>query len=62
LAEPHQCTNAGVWGEQDGIVTPDYGRAFAQMIPGARFETIAGAAIIRRSNVPMNSPRTSRDF
>jgi pimeloyl-ACP methyl ester carboxylesterase len=32
-----------VWGESDGIVTPDYGRAFARMIPGARFETIAGA-------------------
>jgi pimeloyl-ACP methyl ester carboxylesterase len=30
-----------VWGDNDGIVTPDYGRAFARMIPGARFETIA---------------------
>jgi pimeloyl-ACP methyl ester carboxylesterase len=33
-----------VWGDSDGIVTPDYGRAFARLIPGARFETIAGAA------------------
>lgn len=32
-----------VWGESDGIVTPAYGRAFAGLIPGARFETIAGA-------------------
>jgi pimeloyl-ACP methyl ester carboxylesterase len=32
-----------VWGESDGIVTPDYGRAFARLIPGARFTTIAGA-------------------
>jgi pimeloyl-ACP methyl ester carboxylesterase len=30
-----------VWGENDGIVSPDYGRAFAKMIPGARFKTIA---------------------
>jgi pimeloyl-ACP methyl ester carboxylesterase len=31
-----------VWGDSDGIVSPDYGRAFARMIPGARFEMIAG--------------------
>lgn len=30
-------------GEQDGIVTPDYGRAFAGLIPGSAFETIADA-------------------
>ena len=32
-----------VWGEQDGIVSPDYGRAYAARIPGARFKTIANA-------------------
>jgi pimeloyl-ACP methyl ester carboxylesterase len=32
-----------VWGENDGIVTPDYGRAYAAMIPGARFELIRAA-------------------
>ena len=32
-----------LWGEQDKVVTPDYGRAYAAAIPGARFETIAGA-------------------
>lgn len=32
-----------MWGASDGIVTPDYGRAFARLIPGARFETIEGA-------------------
>jgi pimeloyl-ACP methyl ester carboxylesterase len=31
-----------VWGDSDGIVSPDYGRAFARLIPGSRFETIAG--------------------
>jgi pimeloyl-ACP methyl ester carboxylesterase len=30
-----------VWGESDGIVSPEYGRAYAGLIPGARFETIA---------------------
>jgi len=30
-----------VWGDSDGIVSPDYGRAFARLIPGAQFETIA---------------------
>ena len=33
-----------LWGAQDGIVTPDYGRAYAERIAGARFETIANAA------------------
>jgi len=32
-----------LWGESDRIVTPDYGRAYAGLIPGARFEAIAQA-------------------
>lgn len=32
-----------LWGESDRIVTPDYGRAYAGLIPGARFETIGQA-------------------
>lgn len=28
------------WGAQDGIVSPDYGRAYADAIPGARFELL----------------------
>ena len=32
-----------VWGENDGIVTPDYGRAFSRMIPGAEFSVVARA-------------------
>lgn len=32
-----------VWGENDGIVTPAYGKAYAAMIPGARFATIPKA-------------------
>jgi pimeloyl-ACP methyl ester carboxylesterase len=32
-----------VWGESDGIVAPSYGRAYAGLIPGARFVSIADA-------------------
>jgi pimeloyl-ACP methyl ester carboxylesterase len=32
-----------LWGAKDGIVTPDYGRAYARLIPGADFEAIGEA-------------------
>jgi pimeloyl-ACP methyl ester carboxylesterase len=32
-----------LWGESDGIVTPGYGRRYAALIPGARFESVAEA-------------------
>lgn len=32
-----------LWGGSDRIVTPEYGRAYAARIPGARFEQIAAA-------------------
>jgi pimeloyl-ACP methyl ester carboxylesterase len=32
-----------LWGESDGFVKPSYGRAYAELIPGARFETIPAA-------------------
>jgi pimeloyl-ACP methyl ester carboxylesterase len=32
-----------VWGKSDDIVTPDYGRAYSSLIPGARFTLIDGA-------------------
>jgi pimeloyl-ACP methyl ester carboxylesterase len=32
-----------LWGANDGIVSPDYGRAYAKLIPGARFELIEHA-------------------
>lgn len=32
-----------LWGESDRIVTPEYGRGYAALIPGAQFETIAAA-------------------
>jgi pimeloyl-ACP methyl ester carboxylesterase len=32
-----------LWGADDGIVTPAYGRAYAGLIPGARFTLIEQA-------------------
>lgn len=32
-----------LWGENDQIATPDYGRAYSRLIPGSRFELIAAA-------------------
>jgi len=32
-----------IWGTSDRVVTPDYGRAYAGLIPGARFTEIAAA-------------------
>ncbi len=32
-----------LWGASDGIVTPSYGRAYSELIPGARFEAIEAA-------------------
>jgi pimeloyl-ACP methyl ester carboxylesterase len=32
-----------LWGASDGIVKPAYGRAYAALIPGSRFELIEGA-------------------
>ena len=32
-----------LWGASDGVVSPDYGRAYCDRIPGARFELIPEA-------------------
>jgi pimeloyl-ACP methyl ester carboxylesterase len=32
-----------LWGESDGVITPDYGRAYAEAIPGAAFSVIDAA-------------------
>lgn len=32
-----------LWGASDGLVTPDYGRRYAALIPGARFAIVDGA-------------------
>ena len=33
-----------LWGDSDGIVTPDYGRAYAGLIRGAEFALIESAS------------------
>ena len=32
-----------LWGASDGVVAPDYGRRYSELIPDARFALIAGA-------------------
>jgi pimeloyl-ACP methyl ester carboxylesterase len=32
-----------LWGASDGVVTPAYGRAYAALVPGARFALVEGA-------------------
>ena len=32
-----------VWGASDGVVTPDYGRAFSRLIPNSQFALVEGA-------------------
>ncbi len=35
-----------VWGESDRIANKDYGRGYAESIPGSRFETIPEAGYL----------------
>ena len=37
------CPTLVVWGASDGLVSPEYGRAYAESIPAARFELIPEA-------------------
>jgi pimeloyl-ACP methyl ester carboxylesterase len=32
-----------LWGDKDGVVSPEYGRAYTKLIPGAQFQLIEGA-------------------
>ncbi|WP_275560248.1 alpha/beta hydrolase [Streptomyces sp. 5-6(2022)] len=41
-----------VWGENDTVVPPDYGRAYAAAIPGARFALIPGAGHLPTREAP----------
>jgi pimeloyl-ACP methyl ester carboxylesterase len=41
-----------VWGEHDPVVSPDYGRAYAQSLPNARFELIADAGHLPQIDQP----------
>jgi pimeloyl-ACP methyl ester carboxylesterase len=50
------------WGESDGIVTPDYGRAYAAAIPEARFELVAEAGHRPQAEQPERLSALIRDF
>jgi pimeloyl-ACP methyl ester carboxylesterase len=41
-----------LWGESDGIAVPEYGRAFAAAIPGARFTLLEGAGHLPQLETP----------
>jgi pimeloyl-ACP methyl ester carboxylesterase len=41
-----------VWGQSDKVATPTYGRAFAQAIPGARFELLASTGHVPQIESP----------
>lgn len=41
-----------IWGEADGIVTPAYGRAIAQAIPGAHFTLLPEAGHLPQLEAP----------
>jgi pimeloyl-ACP methyl ester carboxylesterase len=41
-----------LWGESDRIVDPEYGRAFAAAIPGARFELLTGTGHVPQVETP----------
>src|SRR6266480_2984809 len=41
-----------VWGESDGVADPDYGRAYAQSLPHARFELIPEAGHLPQIEQP----------
>ena len=41
-----------VWGESDRVIDPDYGRAYAQSLPNARFELILEAGHLPQLEQP----------
>jgi pimeloyl-ACP methyl ester carboxylesterase len=41
-----------IWGESDGVVSPDYGRAYARSFPHARFELIPEAGHMAQLEQP----------
>jgi pimeloyl-ACP methyl ester carboxylesterase len=51
-----------VWGVSDRLVTPDYGRAYADAIPGARFAQIDGAGHYPYLEQPAEFTRTLEAF
>ncbi|MGW7516959.1 alpha/beta fold hydrolase [Streptomyces sp. NPDC054796] len=51
-----------LWGEQDVVVTPDFGRAYAAAIPAARFELVKDADHVPMREQPQAVAGRIRDF
>ena len=51
-----------IWGEHDGIVTPAYGKAYADAIPGAMLQVIAGAGHFPHLEQPEAFMTALREF
>jgi pimeloyl-ACP methyl ester carboxylesterase len=51
-----------VWGDADQIVDPDYGRAFAAAIPGARFALLPATGHLPQLESPQQLLRAVWDF
>ncbi|MDB5571544.1 MAG: hypothetical protein JWN93_2727 [Hyphomicrobiales bacterium] len=51
-----------IWGENDGVCTTSYGRAYAGLIPGASFETIGAAGHYPHIEQPEAFGRSLRAF
>ncbi len=51
-----------VWGDSDRIVDPDYGRAFAAAIPGARFRLLEATGHVPQIETPAPLLGAIRDF
>jgi pimeloyl-ACP methyl ester carboxylesterase len=51
-----------IWGENDGIVTPDYGAAYRQLIPGAQLKLVPEAGHLPQLEQPQTFMGYLRDF
>ena len=56
------CPALVIWGEDDRIVDPEYGRAYAAAIPGARFELLPGTGHLPQLETPEQLMRAVWDF
>jgi pimeloyl-ACP methyl ester carboxylesterase len=51
-----------IWGDGDRVFTPEYGRAYAAAIPGARFELLADTGHLPQMENPEALLTLVRDF
>jgi pimeloyl-ACP methyl ester carboxylesterase len=51
-----------LWGDSDQIVDPDYGRAFAAAIPGARFQLLTDTGHMPQIETPDQALQAIWDF